>query len=291
MIAKLAKLYNPINLILATMTYILGAGIARYLGHKIDFIILGLGLIISLSLLGAAFFLAEYFRLPLVPRGENETQRQREQLRVTLIQVSYAALTLSVAALISLIFIKALTPEMIFIIIMAYLCVVIYAIPPIRLYDSGYGELILALFLGTILPVMGFLLQYRSPHRLLIYISFPLTLLALAFLLVRDFPTFATDLKFSRRTLLTKLSWQYGVPVHHVLIFITFLLFSLAPVLNFPWGIIWPVFLALPFAVLQVVWLQRIANGGRTLWTFLNALSIATFGLSIYLLALTFWIR
>jgi 1,4-dihydroxy-2-naphthoate octaprenyltransferase len=273
------------------MTYILGAGVARYLGHKIDFIILGLGLIISLSLLGAAFFLTEYFRLPLVPLREDETQRQREQLRVTLVQVSYAALTLSVTAVISLIYIKALSPEMILIIIMAYLSVIIYAVPPMRFSESGYGELILALFLGTILPVMGFLLQYRSAHRLLTYISFPLTLLALAFLLIRDFPTFATDLKFSRRTLLTRLSWQYGIPIHHVLIFLTFLLFSLAPLLNIPWRIIWPVFLALPFAILQVFWLQRIANGGRTLWTFLNALSIVSFGLSIYLLALTFWIR
>jgi hypothetical protein len=70
-----------------------------------------------------------------------------------------------------------------------------------------------------------------------------------------------------------------------------FLLFAAGPFLEYPWGLLWPVFLALPFAAIQIIWLQRIANGGRTLWNFLIALASATFGLTIYLLALTFWIR
>jgi hypothetical protein len=55
--------------------------------------------------------------------------------------------------------------------------------------------------------------------------------------------------------------------------------------------LIWPVFLALPFAAIQMIWLQRIASGGRTLWHFLTALASATFGLTAYLLTLTYWIR
>jgi hypothetical protein len=55
--------------------------------------------------------------------------------------------------------------------------------------------------------------------------------------------------------------------------------------------LIWPVFLALPFAAIQMIWLQRIASGGRPLWQFLTALASATFGLTVYLLTLTFWIR
>jgi 1,4-dihydroxy-2-naphthoate octaprenyltransferase len=138
---------------------------------------------------------------------------------------------------------------------------------------------------------LAFLLQYDQLHRLLSFTTFPLTLLALAYLLVGNFPTFATDQKLGRHTLLTRLTWQRAVPIHHFLVLTAFLLFAVAPFLEYPWGLVWPVFLALPFAAIQMIWLQRISNGGRTLWNFLTALASATFGLTAYLLALTFWIR
>jgi 1,4-dihydroxy-2-naphthoate octaprenyltransferase len=168
---------------------------------------------------------------------------------------------------------------------------VAYAIPPMRLAEAGYGELAMAIALGTLFPALAFLLQYGEFHRLLTFATFPLTLLALAYLLVDDFPAFATDLKYGRHTLLTRLTWQNAIPIHHLLILVSFLFFATAPILGFPWGLVWPVFLSLPFAVIQIIWLQRIALGGRTLWKFLTTLAIATFGLTAYLLAFTFWIR
>jgi 1,4-dihydroxy-2-naphthoate octaprenyltransferase len=160
-----------------------------------------------------------------------------------------------------------------------------------RLSEAGYGELVMAVSLGTLFPALAFLLQYGEFHRLLTFVTFPLTLLALTFLLVNDFPAFATDLKLGHHSLLTRLTWQFAIPTHHVLILVSFLFFASAPLLGFPWGLVWPVFLALPFAVFQIIWLQRIAMGGRTLWKFLTALAVATFGLPAYLLAFTFWIR
>jgi 1,4-dihydroxy-2-naphthoate octaprenyltransferase len=160
-----------------------------------------------------------------------------------------------------------------------------------RLAEAGYGELAMAIALGTLFPALAFLLQYGEFHRLLTFATFPLTLLALAYLLVDDFPAFATDLKYGRHTLLTRLTWQNAIPIHHLLILVSFLFFATAPILGFPWGLVWPVFLSLPFAVIQIIWLQRIALGGRTLWKFLTTLAIATFGLTAYLLAFTFWIR
>jgi hypothetical protein len=71
----------------------------------------------------------------------------------------------------------------------------------------------------------------------------------------------------------------------------SFLFFALSPLLGFPWGLVWPVFLALPFGVIEIAWLQRIAGGGRAGWKFLIPFSAAVFGLTVYLLALTFWIR
>ena len=290
MIQKLFNIYPPVHLFLAAVTYTLGAGIARYLGYSIKFAVFGTGLLAFLCLQGSAFFLAEYFRLPLTPMTKEESPRQREKFRVNLLQVYFAALTLSFVAIFTLLITRTINIAAGMLYVLTFISLVAYATPPIRLFANGYGELVFAIFLGTCVPAFGFLLQSGAFHRLLSFVTFPLTLLALAFLLVLNFPTFATDLKYAHHTLLTRLTWQRGVPVHHLLILFAFLFFSCAPFLHIPWRVIWPVFLALPFAIVQVFWLQRIANGGRPLWNFLSALSIASFGLSAYFLAMTFWI-
>jgi 1,4-dihydroxy-2-naphthoate octaprenyltransferase len=239
----------------------------------------------------AAFWLVEYFRLPLTPLAKDETPRHREALRAGLFQSATALLTVAGAIIVTLL-IARLLPLLAGILIgLIVFFFVAYAVPPVRLSESGYGELAMAVALGTLFPAFSFLLQYGEFHRLLTFATFPLTLLALANYLVNDFPSFSTDLKFERHTLLTRLTWQYAIPAHHLLVLVAFLFFATATWLGFPWGLVWPVFLALPFAVIQIAWLQRIAMGGRTLWKFLTALAIATFGLTAYLLAFTFWIR
>jgi 1,4-dihydroxy-2-naphthoate octaprenyltransferase len=276
---------------LAALTFSLGAGISRYLGHPVHVAAFGLGLLAVLAIEAAAYWLAEYFRLPLTPLAKDETPRHREALRTGLFQSAAALLTVTGAIIVTLLLARLLPLLAGILIGLIVVFFIAYAVPPMRLSEAGYGELAMAVALGTLFPALAFLLQYGEFHRLLTFVTFPLTLLALAFLLVNDFPTFATDLKFGRHTLLTRLTWQYAIPTHHWLILVSFLFFATAPWLGFPWGLVWPVFLALPFAVIQIIWLQRIALGGRTLWKFLTGLGAATFGLTAYLLAFTFWIR
>jgi 1,4-dihydroxy-2-naphthoate octaprenyltransferase len=290
-VKSLLKLANLFFSFLSVLTYTLGAGIAHYLGRSIHTASFGLGLLAVLTLSGATFLLAGYFRLPLTSLAQGETRSQREHFRVTLLQVSYAALTLSAVAILTLLLTHSLNLFSGILFIFEFLFMVAYAIPPLRLSKSGYGELVLAVYLGTLIPSQAFLLQYGQLHRLLSFTTFPLTLLSLAYLMVRNFTTFATDLKLGNHTLLTRLQWHRAVPIHHFLVLAAFLLFASAPFLGYPWRLIWPIFLVLPFAVIQMIWLQHIANGGRTLWTFLIALASGTFGLTTYLLALTFWIR
>jgi 1,4-dihydroxy-2-naphthoate octaprenyltransferase len=287
----LAKLSRPLHLILATLTYVLGAGIARYLGHPVHVAAFGLGLLAALALQVASYWLVEYFRLPLTPLAKDETPRQRETLRTTLFQSAAALLTVSAAVVVTQLLTHLLPAAAGIVLGLMAVFFVAYATPPLRLSEIGYGELLLAIYLGTLLPILAFLLQFGEFHRLLTFATFPLTLLALAYLLVWNFPTFATDQKFGRHTLLTRLTWQRAIPIHHFLILAAFLLFAVSPFLGFPWGLVWPVFLVLPFAIVQILWLQRIAQGGRTLWNFLTALAATTFGLTAYLLAFTFWIR
>jgi len=291
MFKSVLAISHPIHLMLAALTYTLGAGIAHYLGHPLRAASFGLGLLALLALLGAANLFVEYFRLQSFALAQGETFRQRERSRATLLQVAFAALTTSSAAILIMLLTHLLNLSADILFVIEFLFLVTYAVPPLRLSENGYGELILAMSLGTLYPALAFMIQYGQYHRLLPFTTFPLTLLALAYLLACNFPTFATDQKLGRHTLLTRLTWQRAVTNHHFLVLAAFLLFAVAPFLEYPWGLTWPVFLVLPFAAIQVIWVQHIANGGRTLWKFLTAIATSTFGLTAYLLTMTFWIR
>jgi 1,4-dihydroxy-2-naphthoate octaprenyltransferase len=287
----LLRLTRPLHLLFAALTYALGAGIAHYLGVTFHWPAFWLGLLAVLALQAAPPLLLEYFRLPLTPRLPGETARQREGFRTLLLQVSYAALTLYGVAVLTLFLTRSIHLSAGILLTLDLLLLIAWAVPPARFAETGYGELVLAFVLATLVPAIAFLLQSDELHRLLPLTAFPLTLLALAYFLAADFPAFTADQKLGRRSLLIRLTWQRAVPIHHVLILAAFLLFTATPLVRVPWALVWPVFLTLPFAAMQVIWLQRIANGGRTLWRFFVPLAAAVFGLPVYLLALTFWIR
>ncbi len=290
-IRSVIKLARPLNLLFAAITFTLGSGLAKYLGKHLDVAALLLGAICVIALQIATFLLMEYFRLPVLIPSPGETQQQHQQFRTFLLQVSAAALILAVAMIIILLRARILGLETGFLLTIIFLFLLTYALPPLRLSESGYGELILAVYFATLVPAFAFVLQADAYHRLLAMTTFPLTLLALAYLLILDFPGFVADQKFERHTLLTRMTWQRAIPIHHMLVISAYLLFAAAPLFGYPWALVWPVFLALPFAGVQVFWLQRIANGGRTYWSFLTTLAASVFGLTAYLLAFTFWIR
>jgi 1,4-dihydroxy-2-naphthoate octaprenyltransferase len=157
--------------------------------------------------------------------------------------------------------------------------------------DRGFGEFALAIQIAYLLPAIGFLLQAGSFHRLLNAAIVPLTFLLLAALVSLDFASYADDLKRGRRTLLDRVGWQAAVPIHHGLLIAAYVLFGAAPSFGFSFGLVWPAFLTLPFAGLQIYWLRNIALGARPIWGLLTANALAVFGLTAYFLTLTFWLR
>lgn len=286
------KLSRPIPVILSILTYGLGAGIARYLGHPIHVPALFLGLLAVLLFEVASFWLVEYFRLPSMPLSKEETPRYRETFRASLFNFSIALLTISGAIVLTLLIARLLQLSALLLLVLIIIFLMSYALPPMKFSETGYGEIILSIVVGTLFPAQAFLLQFGDFHRLLTFATFPITLLALSYFLVNDFPTFATDIKHGRHTLLTRLTWQWAIPIHHLLILVAFLFFASGPIFfGIPWSLVWPAFLVLPFAIFQIFWMQRISVGGRTFWKFLITLSVATFALTTYFLVMTFWIR
>jgi 1,4-dihydroxy-2-naphthoate octaprenyltransferase len=287
----LLRLSRPLNVIFAVLTYILGAGIARYLGISQDVAVFWLGLGGILLAQFSMGLLAEALR-PLEQPSENDENRpERVNLRNAALLVSLGALAAVAVIAILLSWQGALTPVTILFLGLSLLIVLAYAVPPLRLVDAGFGEFTLAVHIAMIAPALGFVLQQGEYHRLVGIISFPLTLLALAYFLILDFPSFAADEKYDRRTLLRSMGWQRAVPLHHGLLLGAYILLAGALLFGLAWGLIWPSFLTLPFAILQIFWLRNISLGAKPIWSLLTVNALAVFGLTAYLLTFAFWLR
>ncbi len=288
---------RPIQLLLALLTYSLGLGIARYLGTSLLPELEFIGAAIVLLLLAASNLFTEYFRPfnePLLPGSTvnaEMTPAQREQLRSFLL--AFGAAFLGVAAL--LLFLLQRTGSIqinsaLLLVVFALLALA-NAVPPVRLVDRGFGELVSAYLLAGLTPILAFVLQTDSFHRLLGLLTFPLFLIALACFLALDFPAYAEDLKYRRRSLLMALTWQQAVPIHNLLLTTAYLFLAASPFLGVTFELVWPALLTLPLAAYQVFTLRSIANGARPLWMAFNITALAVFGLTAYLLSLAFWLR
>jgi 1,4-dihydroxy-2-naphthoate octaprenyltransferase len=287
----LLKLSRPLHLLLAALTYLFGASIPAYLGKPFQPVTFILGITCVLLAQWSMALLGEVFRPHNEPLVEGETPAQKETLRNNMLYVAIGLLATCALIIFILNLNQALVlPSFVFL-LSSILLVLIYAIPPMRLANRGFGELTLAVHIAYVIPTIAFLLQAGENHRLLTVLVIPLTVLALAYFLIINFTTFKADQKYQRGTLLRYLTWERAVLFHHMLIAFTYAMFALAPLVGFSFNIVWPAFLTLPFAILQMTQLRAIALGSPPNWKLLTSTALAVFGLTTYFLTLTFWLR
>jgi 1,4-dihydroxy-2-naphthoate octaprenyltransferase len=287
----LLKLTRPLHLLLATLTYLLGASIPAYLGKPVQIVPFILGLVIALLAQTSMSFLREVFRPHNEPLIEGETPQKKETLRNNLLYIAVGMIgtIVLIAFIIHLNFTLSL-PSFLFL-LSSILLVLFYSIPPFHLVNRGFGELILALHIAYVIPFIGFLFQADENSRLLTFLLVPLTVLALAYFLIINFITFPEDQKYERGTLLRHLTWERAIPFHHSLVAFAYMMFALVPLFGFAFNLVAPAFLTLPFAIFQIFQLRAIANGSPPNWSLLTSTALAVFGLTTYFLTLTFWLR
>lgn len=285
------RLSRPGLLLLTALTYLLGAGIARYLGFSYQPLFFWLGLVCILLNMLMMGWLAEAFRPLTDPFVEGETRLQREEIRRWLLFAVGAAL-IFVSAITALFLLEGRrSPPLLIVLSLIAVLSLAYGLPPARLIYRGLGELTQAIVLADLTPVLAYLLQTDHLHRLVPAVVFPLTLLMLSYFLTPGFPAYAADRKYNRSNLVQRMGWQNAILFHRIFLFLAYLLFAAAPLLGFPLSLFWPVFLTLPLALLQIYWFGRIAAGAPPRWNFFNALALTLPGLASYLLTLTFWIH
>jgi 1,4-dihydroxy-2-naphthoate octaprenyltransferase len=288
---NILRLSRPLHLLLAGLTYFLGIGIAHYLGYPVNPAFLWLGLVAVLCGQLALGLLTEAFRPSNERSLPDETPVERQMVRDSALYLSVTALAF--LAVISFIYYRQaqVGPLAFLFLFLMLLLVLAYSVPPVRLIDRGFGELLLSVQFAFLVPSLAFLMQTGEYHRLLSATTLPLMFLALAMFISLSFQAYAGDMKYERRTLLARLGWERALPLHHGLILAAYSFFMVSPLLGFSLRLFWPAILTLPFGVFQIYWLRNIGLGARPVWPLLNANAIAIFGLTAYLLTLAFWIR
>ena len=287
---NLLRLTRPLHLFLAALAYFLGVSIADYLGKSFRADSFWLGLIAIVLAQASMSLLAEVFRPGNEAIVEGQSPKDRLMLRNNALYVSIAALSANAVIAFLLYNNNHLSVSAFFFLFLSLLLILAYAIPPFRFINRGFGEFVLAAHIAYVLPSIGYILQSDETHRFLL-IGVPLTFLAFAYFIVMNFPAFASDSKYNRSTLLTRLGWERAVPLHHLFVLLAYLFFLVAPVFGLSLSLLWPAFLTLPFALFQIFQLRNISMGAPTNWTLLSATALSVFGLTTYFLSLTFWLR
>src|SRR4030042_6943717 len=241
----LARLSCPLHLLLAALTYVLGAGVARYLGSptRLHVVLLGLlGILLTQASMG---LLAAVFRPAREPMVADESDEQRRSVRNAALYASIAALCATAVTALVMQRSDGLSISTLFCMVLSLVVILAYAVPPVRATDRGFGELLLAVQIAYLFPSIGFLLQAGSYHRLLNACIVALTPLLLATVVALEFPSYASDLKQERTTLLTRIGWLNALRAHHALMVSAYLLMAFAAVSGFSVELFLPAFLTI----------------------------------------------
>ena len=295
---EIIRSIRPSLLLLLVLFSALGVGLARYLGGTIQWNIVFVGFLCALSVQLFAFFIFDYFQLitqkKTIGVGVDESDPVNLSSIILTRTMLVAALTgLAIATSLSILIIDYITtPVPVLLIILASILFIIgYALPPLELSSSGYGELMHSFLVCIILPAFAFLLQKGEYHRLLAMTTFPLFTFYLASLISFELSNFAHDLKLNNKNLLIRIGWQNGMALHNYLIFCGFIILGISLLLGMPAMIGLPVFITLPLGMLQIWQMKRISDGIKPNWRALNLSSYFFVCIATYLFTYSYWIR
>lgn len=298
-IALILRLARPLYLVVGGLLYALGAGIAHYLGEPVGGAQYALGQIWISSLQLSFHFLTDYFdRSPLTVeknanpfRGGSGALGEDRLPRPTGLWAGLGAMTTAAAVTLLLLRGDGVPSETLAVMVLIFVAGFLYTIPPVRLAETGYGELVLSIWMANLVPAFGFLLQTGAFHRLLPMTTFPLVALHLNMILAYDFASFAKDVKYEVPTLLYRMGWRSGLTLHNLLVLTAFVLLGLAATLGLPPSIALPGFLTLPLGLLAIWQMVRIGAGARPNWRAFTLTAVTLFIVTTYLLTYSFWTR
>ncbi len=286
------RLSRPILLLEGLLLYGLGAAIVAHLEEDLDpqLFVLGLGLVSSLQLAG--LYLHEYYALTDTEEeqsfqpwlgGRTGALGESGLPRRTALYASVAALTVA-ATLASVLLGTGAAPLLAWILLIAgFLGAFFHSVPPIRLAESGFGELTNSVVVGALVPGFAFALQTGELHSLLIMSTTPLVALHYAMLLIFELRGYALDVANNTRNIMVRLGWATGMRLHDTAIVLAVVSLGIALFFDLPRQVALGTLIVLPLAMAQIWQLRRIRRGAPPRWQSLTLTAIGLFGLTAYL--------
>jgi 1,4-dihydroxy-2-naphthoate octaprenyltransferase len=288
---------RPIHLMTALVLYLTGAGLARYLGARLDFTVFGLGLSWLLCLYLGVFLLGDYFRitfeapiLPARPTGDSREGLNKSSPSNLLL---YGALALFSAVGVLTILMglsEEITPAVAVVLVGCFGFSTLLVMPGLNIKYSGISEFLIPICLVVFPPGLSFLTQYGEFHRFLSLSIFPLFPLHLALILTLRLRSYPEDYRLGRKTLMVRLGWVKGIFLHNLLVLSAFILFGAAILFGLPLRIIGPVFLTLLPAGYLIWVYSGLERGAPVRWSLIIFLALVVFFLPVYMITFTAWI-
>ena len=292
------RLSRPIFLLGGIVLYALGAMVARYEGAKLD---LGRYLIGQLFVTGLQLmthYLNEYWDVEADRRNPSRTLfsggsgvlPEGAIARVTALNAALVSLALACATAIMLILQYHVGPAAWAVMALAFLGAFFYSSPPLRLADTGYGELTASIVVAGLVPAFAHLLQTGQASWLILLATAPLVIFHDAMLLAFEFPDFLSDEAAGKKTLLVRIGRRAGATVHNALIVSALGLVAVNSFLGLPRQVAISVAITAPLALWQVIMMSRMQRGEPISFPRLTFGAVTLFGLTAYLIAFSFWV-
>lgn len=282
-----------ISCIGAIAFFLLGTGIAHYLGNQIktDNFFCGLGL--SLFFLMSGYFLRDYFDLvdKNIKKKENFSNKQFELHKTTYLLIGLAGLTAGSIISYTLLLSKEINLSGLPFWVVLVLFVFFFGTPPFRLAARGYGEYLISVIIATIIPAFAFLLQVEKLHPLIPLITFPMTFFYLAMLISNGLKNYFGDMLAGRRSMITVLDWKTSMDLHDWLVLGGLTLLAINSLMGLPWNMVWPLMLTFPVIGFTIYELNRIKNGMKPRWLLLDLSSYSGVIIMLYMILFTVWFR
>ncbi|MEN8240762.1 MAG: prenyltransferase [Chloroflexota bacterium] len=294
------RLSKPFFLLIGLVQFGLGVSIAKYLGYRVDWALFWIGLLWVFSAQLGTTYLHQYFDLYVDVDFESRTyffggspvlgtQEGKLPRRAALV-AAMGAFVFTAAFIVAISQQNPLRIFTIFLMILILLAGISYAVPPLQYSRSGYGELILALGFGFLIPAFSFELQAGTIHQLLTQATLPVVLLLIALLIALSFQSFSEDIKHRRGNLLSKIGLQNSVAIHQSSILLAYLILTAVMFIGLPRNVGLAASATIPLGLMQIWLVYRISTGAKPSWKPLMINGLAMVACFEILMIYSFWI-
>jgi 1,4-dihydroxy-2-naphthoate octaprenyltransferase len=176
------------------------------------------------------------------------------------------------------------------IMLLGFLGAFFYSSPPLRLAQTGYGELTTSIVVAGLVPALGHLLQTGTASLLILLTTAPLVIFHYTMLLAFEFPDVQSDAAAGKRTVLVRLGRRSGASIHNLLIACGLAVVAFASFVGLPVRVAVSVAIAAPLALWQVIMMRRIQRDEPVPFRLLTFGAVTLFALTTYLIAFSYWV-